>query len=123
MAAPSENPTKDYLSFTFNLNDIKAFKFQENTEQEVFSFKNTRPCIGSVELINNLTDSFNQPPEAPKNSKNTNPGNAFANAGFGSNNDNDYGGNYGSVASCEITTVTANQLRPKIMLLQQAQTH
>ena len=113
VAAPSENPTKDYLSFTFNLNDIKAFKFQENTEQEVFSFKNTGSCIGSVELINNLTDPFNQPPEAPKNSKNTNPGNAFANAGFGSNNDNDYGGNYGSVASCEITTVNSKPVATK----------
>lgn len=64
-------------------------------------------------MINNLTDSFNQPPEAPKNSKNTNPGNAFANAGFGSSNDNDYGGNYGSVASCEITTVNSKPVATK----------
>jgi hypothetical protein len=113
VAAPSENPNKDYLSFTFNPNDIKGFKFQAATEQEVFSFKNTGPCMGSVELINNLTDPFNQPPEAPKNSKNTNPGNAFANAGFGTTNDNDYGGNYGSVASCEITTINTKPTATK----------
>jgi hypothetical protein len=113
VTAPSEDPNVDYLSFTFNVNDIKGFKFQANTEQEVFSFKNTAACLGSVELINNLTDPFNQPPEAPKNSKNTNPGNSFANAGLGTSNDNDYAGNYGSAASCEVTTVNTKPVATK----------
>ncbi|QLQ30294.1 MAG: tandem-95 repeat protein [Candidatus Thiothrix singaporensis] len=79
--------------------DVRAFAFQAGTEQEAFSFKNT-PCTGSIELMDNDNDPFNQPPDAPNNSVGTNPGNQFANAGWGATDDNDYFGNYGGAASC-----------------------
>ena len=62
--------------------------------------------------MDNATDPFNQPPANPKNSTNTNPNNQFANAGWGSTDDNDYLGNYGSPASCALdcTTVPAAPL-------------
>lgn len=97
---PVEDKAVDYLSFTLTPIDVRAFAFQAATEQEVFSFKNTGPCMGSVTLMNNATDPFNQPPEAPTNSAGTNPGNQFASAGWGATDDNDYLGNYGDAANC-----------------------
>ncbi|OQX16245.1 MAG: hypothetical protein BWK73_04300 [Thiothrix lacustris] len=100
--APPENPSVDYLSFAFVPLDVKAFAFKAGEEQEAFSFKNTGPCIGAVALLDNATDPFNQPPSNPRNSINTNPSNQFANAGWGSSDDNDYLGNYGTPASCAV---------------------
>ncbi|UOG93246.1 MAG: hypothetical protein L3K52_05805 [Candidatus Thiothrix sulfatifontis] len=100
--APPEDPSVDYLSFAFVPLDVKAFAFKAGEEQEVFSFKNADPCIGAVALLDNATDPFNQPPNNPRNSINTNPSNQFANAGWGSSDDNDYLGNYGTPASCAV---------------------
>ncbi|MEZ5454182.1 MAG: IPTL-CTERM sorting domain-containing protein [Thiothrix sp.] len=100
VAAPDEDTSVDYLSFTMIPDDVRSFKFQQDVEQEVFNFKNTGPCLGSVALMNNSTDPFNQPPEAPVNSAGTNPGNQFANVGWGTLDDNDYIGNYGNPAVC-----------------------
>lgn len=101
---PSEDKAIDYLSFSFMPIDVRAFAFKAGVEQEAFSFKNTGPCMGSVALMNNNTDPFNQPPDAPNNSAGTNPGNQFANAGWGATDDNDYSGNYGGAAECGSTT-------------------
>lgn len=106
VTAPPENPSVDYLSFVFTPVDVKAFTFKAGEEQEVFSFKNPGPCLGKVELMDNATDPFNQPPANPKNSTNTNPNNQFANAGWGSTDDNDYLGNYGPAASCALECAT-----------------
>lgn len=112
VTAPPEDPSVDYLSFGFTPVDVKAFAFKAGEEQEAFSFKNPGPCLGKVELMDNATDPFNQPPANPKNSTNTNPNNQFANAGWGSTDDNDYRGNYGAAASCAVdcTTVPAAPL-------------
>lgn len=107
VAAPPENQSADYLSFVFTPIDVKAFAFKAGEEQEVFSFKNSGPCLGDVELMNNATDPFNQPPANPANSAGTNPNNQFANAGWGATDDNDYRGNYGGAASCQTACSTA----------------
>ena len=106
--APVEDKAVDYLSFSFTPIDVRAFKFKAGEELEAFSFQNTGPCMGSVTLMNNNTDPFNQPPDAPDNSAGTNPGNQFANAGWGATDDNDYSGNYGTAAECGITTTPTN---------------
>ncbi len=106
VTAPTEDPSVDYLSFMLTPVDVKAFAFNAGEEQEVFSFKNTNPCIGKVALLDNATDPFNQPPANPQNSSNTNPNNQFANAGWGSTDDNDYLGNYGEAASCPLECST-----------------
>lgn len=98
--APIEDQTVDYLSFLYTLTDASAFKFQAGVEQEVFSFRNSGPCLGKVELMDNATDPFNQPPGNPENSLGTSPSNQFANAGWGATDDNDYLGSYGTVATC-----------------------
>lgn len=105
--APTEDTGVDYLSFTYTPLNVFAFAFQSGVENEVFSFKNTGPCIGKVELLDNNNDPFNQPPEAPTNSAGTNPGNQFANTGWGATDDNDYIGNYGGAADCSSTGNTA----------------
>lgn len=105
---PVEDKAVDYLSFTLTPIDVRAFAFKTGVEQEVFSFKNTGPCMGSVALMNNATDPFNQPPDAPDNSAGTNPGNQFANAGWGATDDNDYLGNYGEAANCSSDTTVNN---------------
>lgn len=106
--APTEDTATDYLSFNFTPIDVRAFAFKAGAEQEAFSFKNTGPCLGSVALMNNATDPFNQPPEAPNNSAGTNPGNQFANAGWGTTDDNDYSGNYGNAANCADVVIPTN---------------
>lgn len=107
--APTEDKAVDYLSFNFTPIDVRAFAFKAGVEQEAFSFKNTGPCLGSVALMNNNTDPFNQPSEAPSNSAGTNPGNQFANAGWGVTDDNDYSGNYGEAANCGDVVVPTNK--------------
>ncbi len=107
IAAPTEDKTSDYFSFNLTVLDSKAFAFQSGQEQEAFSFENTGACLGVVSLMNNDTDPFNQPPDDPKNSAGTNPGNQFANLGWGTPDDNDYLGNYGSAANCQATSNTA----------------
>ncbi|MFN3786301.1 MAG: Ig-like domain-containing protein, partial [Thiothrix sp.] len=106
--APKEDSSVDYLSFTYTPIEVKAFAFAAGVEQEVFSFKNSGACLGSVTLMDNANDPFNQPPDEPKNSAGTNPGNQFANAGWGTTDDNDYLGNYGTAANCQSDAPTQN---------------
>ena len=104
--APTENPNYDYLSFSANITDSQAFQWEAGVEQEVFSFKNTGKCIGSVALINNSSDPFN----IEKNSQNTNPGNEFSSNGWSVNADtlSAYAGNYGTAAEADCTSSTGN---------------
>lgn len=102
--SPPEDTSVDYLSFIYSPFNFRAFAFEAGVEQEVFSFKNGGACLGSVTLMDNATDPFNQPPAAPSNSAGTNPSNQFANAGWV--NENDYVGNYGTPATC--VNVSAN---------------
>lgn len=102
--APTEDQSVDYISFSMTPTDTTAFAWQANTEKEVFSFGNTGGCIGTVSLINNLSDPFNQPIIAGgNNSAGTNPGNQFTNIGWtaAGEDDNNYLGNYGAAADCK----------------------
>lgn len=88
--APTENPTIDYLSFGFT--GATSFNILANTETALFSFQNAGPCLGSLSLITNASDAFNQLP----NSANSNPGNAITILGKGGDA---YSGNYGTPAN------------------------
>ncbi|WP_020558131.1 IPTL-CTERM sorting domain-containing protein [Thiofilum flexile] len=89
--SPTEVPTSDYFSLTFNTTDNQSFPWQANKPIEVFSFKNSGSCeVGAIQLMEN-DDLFNQLP----NSANTGPGNQFTNLGWGTYSDNNYAGNYG----------------------------
>lgn len=89
--SPSEEPTSDYLSITFNASDNQAFTWQANKEMEVFSFTNSGSCqVGAIQIMSN-SDVFNQIP----NSVGTGPGNQFTNLGWGSYSDNNFAGIYG----------------------------
>jgi hypothetical protein len=88
--APTENTTTDYLSFGFT--GATTFNIVANTEIALFSFQNAGPCLGSLSLITNASDPFNQLP----NSTNSNPGNAITILGKGGDA---YSGNYGTPAN------------------------
>lgn len=105
--APKEDTSVDYLSFTMNPSDAKAFPWQAGKELEVFSFANSGACLGPVALIDNATDPFNALP----NSTGTNPGNQFANLGWGTADSNNYAGNYGCAATCIAPTTPKLQAR------------
>lgn len=104
--SPEEDTNVDYLSFTYTPINVKAFAFQAGEETEAFSFTTNGPCVDGVELMDNQSDPFNQPPANPDNSAGTNPGNQFANTGWGVTDDNDYLGNYGGPVSCSSTVNT-----------------
>lgn len=107
VASPTEDKTVDYLSFTYTPLNVKAFAFQAGVETEAFNFSTTGSCVDGVELLDNENDPFNQPPDNPNNSKGTNPGNQFANAGWGATDDNDYLGNYGGPVVCTVSVNNA----------------
>lgn len=109
--APTENPNFDYLSFTANITDSQAFQWEKGVEQAIFSFKNTGKCLGSIALINNLTDPFN----IEKNSLGTNPGNEFSNSGWPINVETKsaYAGNYGTATEADCTTSANSNTAPQ----------
>lgn len=91
--APNENKNADYISFGYNGSGSPLlFNIVAGEEIELFNFKNTGNCIGSVALITN-TDAF-----SPPNSANTNPGNQMTVLGFGTGNA--YQANYGTAVTC-----------------------
>ncbi|MEB4590941.1 hypothetical protein VSS37_08135, partial [Candidatus Thiothrix sp. Deng01] len=95
--APIEDTSVDYVSFSLNMIKSDAFQWQAGVEKEVFNFRNGGSCLGPIALINNQTDPFNQPVLAGgNNSAGTNPGNQFTNLGWGSQDENNYLGNYGT---------------------------
>lgn len=102
--APSENPTKDYITFGFQ--GATSFNIPANTEIKLFSFKNTGTCLGSFQLIDNQNDPFsNLTPPDYANSANTNPGNAITVLGAGGEA---YTGNYGTGANACSTPLSIN---------------
>ncbi|MGB0848093.1 MAG: hypothetical protein ACPGSM_15310 [Thiolinea sp.] len=113
--SPAEAPAFDYLSFSLSANNATAFSWQAGQETEVFSFTNSNPCPGAVEIINNVTDPFIIPVNNDgSNSAFSNPGNQINNLGWNTNDieANDYIGNYGTPAEClasEQTTNTNNE--------------
>ncbi|MDQ5769498.1 hypothetical protein [Thiothrix subterranea] len=108
--APKEDNGVDYLSFTMTPSDAKAFQWQAGREREVFSFANDGACLGPVALLDNANDPFNALP----NSMGTNPGNQFANLGWGAADSNNYAGNYGCAATC--ITPTTPKLQARVLL-------
>lgn len=97
--APIENQTTDYISFGYSgSGSAVLFDIPANTEIELFNFKNTGNCIGTVKLIDD-TDPF-----MPPNISNTNPGNQMTVLGYGSSNA--YQSNYGNSVSCQTSVGT-----------------
>ncbi len=95
--APNENKNADYISFGYNgSGSALLFNIVAGEEIELFNFKNTGNCTGSVALITN-TDAF-----TPPNSANTNPGNQMTVLGFGTGNA--YQTNYGTAVTCLSST-------------------
>ena len=89
--APAANPTKDYLSFT--LSGSGPFAWQAGQELEVFSFTAENcPTDDAVRLMAANDTTFA--------GLSDNHGNQFTNLGWGSTQDNNYSGNYGTDADC-----------------------
>jgi hypothetical protein len=108
--------TVDYLSFNITINDPTAFPFVTNTPLDVFSFANAKGgCVAGVELMNNVTDPFNQIDPLTKQVKNdlgTNPGNQFTNLGWGNWSENHYLGNDGGAITCVDTPPPKPSVNP-----------
>lgn len=104
ISAPIENPNYDYLSFNYvvsSSNVLATFDFKAGIEREIFSFKNTGRCLGSVVLLDNNKDPFRQNADYGFNSVGIDPNNFFSSLGWGTETDNDYKGNYGEEAICD----------------------
>ena len=101
--APTENPTKDYISFELSVkgSDRGLYAWKAGKEQEVFSFTfGTAGCKGLVEIMPD-NDPFDPKNIASGyNSSSTNPGNQFTNLGWGTMLDNNYLGVEGTAADC-----------------------
>ena len=79
--APSENSTSDYLSVGLTSLGTTAIIYRANVPVPLFEFE-VYNCFGSVELIDNESDPFNQMP----NSANSNPGNQITVLGLVADN-------------------------------------
>jgi len=73
VSAPTENPSRDYLSIGF-ITDNPQIIYQAGTETLLFTFSLNGACPDSLYIIDNATDPF-IPPPGGANSANTNPGN------------------------------------------------
>jgi hypothetical protein len=96
--APTEDPVHDYISFSFvglKGGSARHFAWKANTEQLIFSFQNAGGCVNDVTLMRN-NDPFNAAP----NSANTNPGNHFANLGWGDVSQNNYQDSDSTAINC-----------------------
>ena len=103
--APVEDPGFDY--FSFNANAIVGIVYEAGVENQLFTFRNSGTCTGTLDIIDNATDPF-----MPPNSANVNVGNLMTVLGLGPGNK--YVGNYAAGAECPelltLTTTTANAL-------------
>ena len=99
--APSENPTKDYLFFNFDVgsSNYTPINITANTEFPIFSFKNTT-CSGAIYIMNMTTDPFKVP-----NLESINASNAFSILGAGGDT---YTAVAGVAADCTPPTLTVN---------------
>ena len=99
--SPSEKTSSDYISFGYSgSGNSLLFDIIAGQEVELFNFKNTGNCLGSVDLI--ATGDLFLPP----NSVNTNPGNQMTVLGFGQTNA--YQSNYGGSVTCQTNTTNAD---------------
>lgn len=80
ISKPIEAPDYDYIIFNL-ITHIPNPNYQANIELPLFSFKNSKGCIGSIELIENFTDPF-----WPPNSLEANIGNQLTILNYGINN-------------------------------------
>jgi hypothetical protein len=104
--APSEDTSVDYISFTPTLTDQQAFALTGGEEQEIFSFHTDNICLGIVEIMDNDSDPFNNPPSGQLNSAQSNPGNEFSSLTWAA--DNDFLGIAGTAADCKAATGNTN---------------
>jgi len=79
--APLENNAYDYLSVGLTSLGTTAIIYRAHVPVPLFEFE-VYNCLGSIELIDNESDPFNQMP----NSANSNPGNQIAVLGDGGDN-------------------------------------
>ena len=85
--APAEAPSYDYISFGLATLGTVNLAYEAGVEMPLFTFKNGKPCTGSITLINNGDDPFMAP-----NSRSANVGNSITI--FGARGEA-YVGNYG----------------------------
>ena len=90
--APAEAPDSDYLSFSLDFpgGDYRAFNWNSNTEQAVFSFK-----AGAGGHLMETCDAF-----APPNSRSASVGNEITVLGYGDGSKSAYVGNYDQAHDC-----------------------
>ncbi len=97
--APKEDAHSDYISFSFfglqNSNILKKYNWEANKEQLIFSFTNEGGCVNGVSIMD-AKDPFNK----TDNSAHTNPGNQFANLGWGAAGENNFRQVYGDAPKC-----------------------
>ena len=107
--APSEDSTVDYVSFTPTISDPTTFALVAGQRQEIFSFNTGTTCLGVVEIMDNDTDPFNNPPAGQVNSVQSNPGNEFSSLMWTAT-DNDFLGIEadGGTADCRTTSANNN---------------
>ena len=89
--APAEEPTFDY--YAFSAGGIVGIVYEAGVETQLFTFRNSGTCTGTLELIDNDTDPF-----MPPNSASVNIGNLMTVIGLGPGNK--YSGNTGGGAEC-----------------------
>ena len=89
--APAEDPAHDYYGFTSS--GIVGIVYEAGIENQMFTFRNSGTCTGTLDIIDNATDPF-----MPPNSQNVNVGNLVTILGLGPGNK--YTGNFTSGAEC-----------------------
>lgn len=104
--APSEDSTMDYVSFTPTISDPTTFALVAGQKQEIFSFNTGSACLGLVEIMDNDTDPFNNPPAGQVNSVQSNPGNEFSSLMWTA--ENDYLGIEAESGTADCRTTVAN---------------
>lgn len=100
--APSENTSKDYLFFNFDVGNsaYTPANIIAGTEFPIFSFQNSGTCNGDINIMNMTGDPFHTP-----NVESINAGQAFSVLGAGKDI---YAGIYGAATAACATPCAAN---------------
>ena len=104
--APVEDPDYDY--YAFDAATMTNVIYESGTEVELFTFRNSGDCTGTLEIIDNATDPF-----MPPNSVSVNIGNLFSILGVGVGA-NAYSGNY-AVGLAECPEVLSFSVVPEVV--------
>jgi hypothetical protein len=112
--APTENTSRDYLSFGYSQPGVgQAFNIPANTEIQLFSFQRVGACTGEVALWGGYTAAL-EPFQGA--STNTNPGNQMTLYGeqqnTGNANFNSWNCNYTCPAVCPSVQLSLVKLAP-----------